>query len=60
MYCLPNITLVIKCRKMSLPEYTARVGKRTGAYTVCVGKPTRKRPLSKHIRRWELNVEMDV
>jgi hypothetical protein len=36
---------------------TARVGDRSGAYRVLVGKPENKRPLGKPRRRWEHNID---
>jgi len=36
------------------------MGKRRGAYRVLVGKPERKRQLSRPRYRWEDNMEMDL
>jgi hypothetical protein len=38
----------------------ARVGDRSGAYRVLVGKPENKRPLGKPRRRWEHNIKIDL
>ena len=38
----------------------ARVGERTGAYRVLVGKPEGKRPLRRTMRRWEDNIKLDL
>jgi hypothetical protein len=35
------------------------MGERRGAYAVLVGKPEGKRPLGRHISRWEDNIEME-
>jgi hypothetical protein len=45
MYFSPNITRVIKSRRMKWTGHVARVGKMRGAYRACVGKPDGKRPL---------------
>jgi len=39
LYCLYNIVRVIKSRRMRWAGYAARVGERTCAYRVLVGKP---------------------
>jgi hypothetical protein len=44
---------------LSLPG-AARVGDRSGAYRVLVGKPENNRPLGKPRRRWDHNIEMDL
>jgi hypothetical protein len=36
------------------------MGDRRGVYTVLVGKPEGKRPLSRPWRRWEDNIKMDL
>jgi hypothetical protein len=45
LYCSPNITRVIKSRRMRWALHVARVGEVRGAYRACVGKPEGKRPL---------------
>jgi hypothetical protein len=35
-------------------------GEGRGVYRVFVGRPERKRPLGRHRRRWEDNIEMDL
>jgi hypothetical protein len=44
LYVSPNIIPVIKSRIMRWAGNVARVGDRTGACWVLVGKPERKRP----------------
>jgi hypothetical protein len=34
--------------------------KKINAYRVLVGEPKGKRPLGRHVRRWEDNIKMDV
>jgi hypothetical protein len=36
------------------------MGEGTGAYRVLVGKPEGKRPLGRHRRRWEDNINLDL
>ena len=36
------------------------VGHRRDEFRVVVGKPEGKRPLGKHMRRWEDNIKMDL
>ena len=38
----------------------ARMGHRRGAYGVLVGKPERKRPLVRPMRRWNDDIKMDI
>jgi hypothetical protein len=41
-------------------RHTARKGDTTNAYNILVGKPERKSPLGKPMRRWENNTSMDL
>jgi hypothetical protein len=36
------------------------MGEERGVYTVLVGKPVRRRPLGRPMRRWEDNIRMDL
>jgi hypothetical protein len=36
------------------------MGHRRDVFRVLVGKPEGKRPLGKHMRRWEDNIKMDL
>ena len=45
LYSSPNITRVIKSRRMKWAGHVARVGEMRGAHRSCVGKPDGKRPL---------------
>jgi hypothetical protein len=51
MYSSPNITWVIKSRRLKWAGHVARMGARRGAYRVLVGKP-------KH--RWEDIIKMHL
>ena len=58
LYCSPNIFRVIESRRMRWAEHIARMGRRSDAYRVLVGRPEGKRPLGKPSRRWEDNIKM--
>ena len=45
LYSSPNVTRVIKSRRVKWAGHVARVGEMGGAYRACVGKPDGKRPL---------------
>jgi len=60
LYSSPNIVRVIKLRRMRWAGHVARMGERRGVYRILVGKPERKRPLGRHRRRWEDNIEMGL
>ena len=60
MYCLPNIFRLIKSIKMRWVRHVARMGEGTGVDMVLVGKPEGKRPLGRHRRRWEYNIQIDL
>jgi hypothetical protein len=49
----PNIILAIKSRRMMLAGHVARIGERSGAYRVMVGKPEGKRTLGRPRLRYE-------
>jgi len=49
----------MKSRRMRWAGHVARMGERRGVYRVLVGKPERKRPLGRTMRRWEDNIKMD-
>jgi hypothetical protein len=60
LYFPPNIIQVIKSRRMALPSHVARMGERRGVYRVLVGKPEGKRPLVRPIRRWKVDIKIDL
>jgi len=60
LHSSPNISRVIKSRRMRWAGHEARMGERISAYRVLVGKPEGKRPLRRPMRRWEDNIEMDL
>jgi len=60
LYSSPNITRVIKSRRMKRTGHVADMGVRRGAYRVLVGKPVGKRPLERTRLRWEDSILMDL
>jgi hypothetical protein len=47
LYSLPNITRVIKSRRLRWAGHVARIGERRGAYRALVGKPEGRRLLGR-------------
>jgi hypothetical protein len=60
LFSTPNIIRVIKSRRLRWAGHVARMGERTGAYKVLVGKPEGMRPVGRPRRRWEDNIKMDL
>ena len=60
LYCSANIVRVIKERRMRRAGHVARMGERRSVYSVLVRNPEGKRPLGRHMRRWEDNIKMDL
>jgi hypothetical protein len=60
LYSSPSIIRVIKSRRMRLAGHAARMGERTNAYRILVGKPEGKRPLGRPRSRWVDNIKMDL
>jgi hypothetical protein len=60
LYSSPNITRVVKSRRMRRAGHVARMGNRRGAYRVLVGRPEGRRPLGRPRRRWEDDIKMDL
>jgi hypothetical protein len=59
LYLSRNITRAIKSR-MRWAGHVARVGEKSGAYRVLVGRPEGRRPLGRPRRIWEDNIKMDL
>ena len=51
LYSSPNISRVIKSRRMRWAGDVARMGERRGLYRVLVGKPEEKSPLGRPCHR---------
>jgi hypothetical protein len=60
LYPLQDIIRVIKTRRMKRAGHVARMGERTGAYRISVGRPEGRRPLGRPRHRWEDNIKMDL
>ena len=59
LYRSPNIVRVIKSRRLRWAGHAARMEEGRSAFKILTGKPTGKRPLGRHRRRWEGNIRMD-
>jgi hypothetical protein len=59
LYSSQNIIRVIKSRRLGWARHVARMGEKTGAYRILVGRPEGRRPLGRPRRRWENNIKMD-
>jgi hypothetical protein len=57
-----NSSLFCKIMKsrMRWAGHVARMGKKTNAYRLLVGKPEGKRPLGRQRRRWVDNIRIDL
>jgi hypothetical protein len=55
----PNISRVIKSRRMRWVGHIARMGEMRNVHKISVGKPEGKRPLGRPRRKWEDNIRMD-
>jgi hypothetical protein len=55
LYSSPNKFRLFKSRRMRWAGHVARIGDRTGAHRILVGKPERKGPLRRPMSRWEHN-----
>jgi hypothetical protein len=56
----PNIIRVIKSRRLRWAGYVARMGNRTGANRVLVGRPEGKKPFGRPRRRGEGIIKLDL
>ena len=60
LYSSPNITWMIKLRRLRWAGHVAHVGESTAVYRVLVEKPEGKRPLGRPRHRWEDYIKMDL
>jgi hypothetical protein len=60
LYSSSSIIRIIKSRRMRWAGHVARMGEKTNAYRLLVGKPKEKRPLGRPRRRWVDNIRMDL
>ena len=56
----PNIVRVIKSRRLRRAGNVARMEEVTSIFKILTDKPTGKRSLGRHTRRWEDNIRMDL
>jgi hypothetical protein len=52
LYSSPNISRIIKSRRMRRAGHVARMGEKRNVYRILMGKPKGKRPLGRPRRRW--------
>jgi len=60
LYSSPNITRVIKSRRMRWAGHVARMSEERGVYRVLLGKSEGRRPLGRPSHRWVDNIRMDL
>jgi hypothetical protein len=60
MYSSPNIIRMVKLKRVRWAGHVARMGEKTNAYRILMGKPEEKRPLRRPRRRWVDNIKMDL
>ena len=60
MYHSLNIVRVIESRRLRLAGHVARMEEGRSTSKILTGKPTGKRHLGRHRRRWEDNVRMGL
>jgi hypothetical protein len=60
LYSSPNITRMIKSRKMRWVGHVAHMGEKRNAYRILVETPEGKRPLGRPRRRWVDNIKIDL
>jgi hypothetical protein len=58
LYSSPNISRMIKSKRMRWAGHVARMGESRNEYRILVGKPERQRPLGRSRRRWADNIKM--
>jgi hypothetical protein len=54
----PNITRVIKSRRMRWARHVAHMGEKRSAYRILVGRPEGRRLLGRPRRKWKDNIKM--
>jgi len=60
IYSSPNFTAIIKSGILRFAGHVARMGERSGAYRVLVGRPHAKRTLGITRRRWEDSIKIGL
>jgi hypothetical protein len=60
LYFSPSITTIINSRRVRWAGHVARMGEKTKAYRLLVGKSEGKSPLGRPRRRWVDNSKIDL
>jgi hypothetical protein len=60
LYSSPNISRMIKSRRIRWPGHVARTGEKKNAYRTLVGKPEGKRPLGRPRCTWVYNIKIHL
>jgi hypothetical protein len=60
LYSSPSIIRIIKVRRMRWVGHGARMGEKSNAYRLLVGKPEGRRTLGRPRSRWLDNIKMDL
>jgi hypothetical protein len=59
-YSSPNIIHVIKLRRMRWAGHVTRMGEKSGAYRILMGRPEGRRQFGRPRRTWQDNIKMDL
>jgi hypothetical protein len=60
LYSSPSIIRIMKVGRMRWAGHVTRMGEKTYAYMLLVGKPEGRMPLGRLRRRWVDNIRMDL
>jgi hypothetical protein len=60
LYSSPSIIRIIKARRMRWVGHVARIGEKSNAYRLLVGKPEGRGPLGRPRRRWLNNIRINL
>jgi hypothetical protein len=60
LYSSRNIIRIIKSMRMRWAGHVARMGEKSNAYRILVGKPEGNRPLGRPRRRWVVNIKTEL
>jgi hypothetical protein len=60
LYFLTDIGRVVTSRRLRWAGHVARMEEGRSAFKILTSKPTGKKPLGRHRRRWEDNIRMDL
>jgi hypothetical protein len=60
MYSSPNVTRMIKSRRMRWAGHVAHTKEKRNSYSDSLIKPDGKRPMGRSRCRWENNINMDI